>query len=128
MRRLIYETRPQPKARPYPNSTLQQPTLEYTPLELPQVEVLRLKPVAQRGNLQAFADVCVNLPEGKWTIRDCRIIQQPEQCPYVSMPQKEFHDRFGNLRYVPLVSPPEPIREAICTAVLNAWEAYQHGE
>lgn len=129
MKRPIYETRPQTEARPYPKSSndLQQPLLYDTPQEPLQVEVLRLKPVANRGNLKAFVDVSLSLPEGKWLIRDCRIIQQPEQRPYVSLPQKEYHDRLGNLCYVPLVSPPEPIRTAICEAILKAWEVYQRG-
>jgi hypothetical protein len=127
MKRPIYETRPPTEARPYPNSgnDLQQLQLYDTPCAL-QVEVLRLKPV-NRGNLKAFVDVSLSLPEGKWLIRDCRIIQQPEQRPYVSLPQKEYHDRLGNLCYVPLVSPPEPIRTAICEAILKAWEVYLHG-
>lgn len=127
MRRLIYETRPRTEARPYPNNLLQQPTLQYTLFEPLQVEVLRLKPVFNRGNLKAFADVRVRLAEGDWTIRDCRVIQQPEQRPYVSLPQREYHDRQGNLCYVTLVNPPDAIAEAIRRAVLTAWEAYDHG-
>jgi DNA-binding cell septation regulator SpoVG len=83
---------------------------------MPRVTVLSLRPLTGAGNLHAYADVEI---DGRFVIRSCRVIQQPGQRAYVSGPQEQ---RDG--RYWPLVIFRDPaLKEAVCRAVLDAWEA-----
>lgn len=91
------------------------------------VEVLRIAPVHNRGNLQAFADVRVETPLGTFIFRRCRVIQQPGQRAYVSLPQEEWTGRDGKRGYTTLVTPPDTISEAIQEAILEAWEVGRRG-
>jgi len=91
------------------------------------VEVLRLVPVHNRGNLQAFADVRVETPIGIFIFRRCRVIQQPGQRAYVSLPQEEWTGRDGKRGYTTLIAPPDTISEAIHEAILEAWEVSRRG-
>ena len=52
------------------------------------VTVLSLKPVKTPGNLRALADLKI----GPLIILGCRVIQQPGQRPWVSMPQTQADD------------------------------------
>lgn len=98
-----------------------------TPSDGVQVEVLRIVPVANRGNLQAFADVKLSTPLGAFIFRRCRVIQQPNQRAYVSLPQEEWTGRNGKRGYTTLITPPDAIAEVIYTAILQAWEVFRHG-
>ena len=52
------------------------------------VTCLAVKPVKTPGNLRAFADVQI----GPLVVTGCRVIQQPGQRPWVSMPQAQAED------------------------------------
>lgn len=52
------------------------------------VTVLAVKPVKTPGNLRAFADVQI----GPLVVTGCRIVQQPGQAAWVSMPQAQAAD------------------------------------
>ncbi len=71
------------------------------------------------GNLKAFVSVNIG---GKLTIHSCRIIQQPGQTAWVSLPQREWVDKDGNKHYAPLIEVPDKVKDAIQEAVLNTWE------
>jgi hypothetical protein len=87
------------------------------------VTVLAVRPVS-RGNLHGFADIRV----GELTIRDLRIIQQPNQRPWVSPPQKEWLTPDGQRHYTPLLEFGPALKVTIEAAVLQARrEAKTHG-
>lgn len=52
------------------------------------VTVIKVTPVPTPGNLRAFADVQI----GPLVVTGCRVIQQPGQRPWVSMPQTQADD------------------------------------
>ena len=52
------------------------------------VTCLQIRPVKTPGNLRAFADVAI----GPLVVTGCRVIQQPGQRPWVSMPQAQADD------------------------------------
>ena len=52
------------------------------------VTCLSIRPVKTPGNLRAFADVQV----GPLVVTGCRIVQQPGQAAWVSMPQTQSAD------------------------------------
>ena len=84
-------------------------------LQRPEVSVVRLRPVAHSGNLRAFADVRV----GPLVLRSLRVIQQPGQRAYVSMPQ--VSDEEGH--YFPLITcDDEALKTRLRETVLLAWQ------
>lgn len=91
---------------PQPDLSTQPPT---------PIEVLNIRPCGGGGNLRAFATVRV----GALVIADCRIVQQPGQRPWVSMPVRERGGRF--LPIVRIVS--DSLKTRINEVVLAAWES-----
>jgi DNA-binding cell septation regulator SpoVG len=80
----------------------------------PQISVVRIRPVAGHGNLRAFADVRI----GALTFYSLRVIQQPAQRAWVSLPQ--VLDAEG--RYRPVITcDDEALKMRIRDAVLRAW-------
>jgi DNA-binding cell septation regulator SpoVG len=71
------------------------------------------------GNLKGFAVVEI----GPWTIRGCRIIQQPGQRAYVALPQEKAADG----RFFPILQTADlNLKDAIQAAVLQAWNRDQN--
>ena len=85
------------------------------------VEVTRITPVG-KGNLQAFASVDI---AGKMKIHSCRIIQQPGQAAWVSLPQSEWTDRDGNRKFFPVIEVSDNLKAAIQETVLRAWDQWE---
>lgn len=85
-------------------------------MKIPVVAVEEIRKM-DRGNLKAFVTVRI----GPLTVRDFRIVQQPGQRAYVSAPQAEY-EMNGQRRYKPLLEYPQEWKEAIQSAVLQAWE------
>lgn len=52
------------------------------------VTCLQIRPVKTPGNLRAFADVQI----GPLVVTGCRVVQQPGQAAWVSMPQAQADD------------------------------------
>ena len=82
------------------------------------VEVLAIKPLTNTGNLRAFVSVRV----GEITIHNCRIVQQPGQRPWVSLPQREYSTPDGQRKFAPLVELSESLKRGISLTVLTQWE------
>jgi len=82
------------------------------------VEVTRIIPI-RRGSLQAFATI---LLDGTMRINSLRIIQQPNQAAWVSLPQSEKINEDGSKSYFPIIEVEPDIKEAIQRAVLKEWE------
>jgi len=86
------------------------------------ITVENLRKLDGSGNLKAFVSVNIG---GKLTIHSCRIIQQPNQEAWVSLPQREWVDKDGNKHYAPLIEVPDKVKSAIQEAVLDTWERRQ---
>jgi len=81
------------------------------------IEIVALKPLTNKGNLKAFASIRL----GGVIIHDCRILQQPNQRPWVSLPQREF-ERDGQKKYSAVVELSDPLKREVSRLVLAAWE------
>jgi DNA-binding cell septation regulator SpoVG len=82
--------------------------------------VLEVRRLVGTGNLKAFAVVAV----GPWTVRGCRVVQQPGQRAYVSLPQEKTTDG----RFFPILQTKDAnLKDAIQAAVLEAWNAFEKG-
>jgi DNA-binding cell septation regulator SpoVG len=80
-------------------------------------KILKLNLITGRGNLQAVADVELDLGTGEPVVmHGCRVIQQPGQSPYVALPQVET----ARGRFFAAVSAPG-LRTTIEPTVLDAW-------
>ena len=79
---------------------------------------VNIKRLNGTGNLRAFVSVTIN---DKLTIHSCRIIQQPGQAAWVSLPQREWSTPQGEKRFAPLIELPERVKNAIQETVLNIW-------
>lgn len=83
------------------------------------ITVLNIKEMDGQGSLKAFVSVTIN---HKLTIHSCRIVQQPGQKAWFSLPQREWTDSTGQKRYSPLIEIPEKVKTAIREAVLDHWK------
>ena len=82
------------------------------------VNVVKIIPCQNAGNLRALATVKI----GPLVIHGCRLIQQTNQAPWVSMPQRQ--DDSG--RWFPIVATEDQdLRDAVKGAVLQAWDAWR---
>jgi DNA-binding cell septation regulator SpoVG len=83
-----------------------------------RVNLVKLTPTPNAGNLRALATVKI----GPLIIHGCRVIQQPGQSAWVSMPTRQ--DDTG--RWFPIVSTEdEDIRDAVKSLLLTAWANWQ---
>jgi DNA-binding cell septation regulator SpoVG len=87
------------------------------------VVVENIRPV-DAGNLKAFASIMLG---GKVRINDVRVIQQPGQRAWVSMPARSY-EKDGQRKWAPIVELMDgPLKGQISNAVLEEFErlAYQ---
>ena len=98
------------------------PTIKATTDRPLNITVDDIKALNGTGNLKAFVSVTIN---DKLTIHSCRIVQQPGQAAWVSLPQREWRDGTGDRHFAPLIELPETVKEAIQEAALSAWEGQQ---
>jgi DNA-binding cell septation regulator SpoVG len=79
------------------------------------VEVESIKPINGAGNLKAFAIINVS---GKLRISDVRVIQQPNQQAWVSMPSRAY-EKDGHRKWAPTVEIlDEALKQQITAVVL----------
>lgn len=82
------------------------------------VYVIDMERFTDKGNLKAFADVKV----GKsLKILGVRVVQQPNQKAWVSMPQRTWEDKGGKTRFQPMVELSGDLKEEVEAAVLMEW-------
>lgn len=79
------------------------------------IEVIKIKSI-EKGNFRGFADVQV----GEIEIRGFRIIQQPGQDAWVSVPQTEYI-KDDEKRYYNIIVLPDDLKREVESAVLSAW-------
>jgi DNA-binding cell septation regulator SpoVG len=82
------------------------------------IKVVEMKSMNGDRPLKAFATVQIN----DWVIYDWRIIQQPGQRAWVSVPQVSWKDNDGKVKYKALLSIPGELKQRIEVAILSAWE------
>jgi len=63
------------------------------------IEVVEITPLADRGALKAY----LTIQAGNCLIHDCRIIQEKDKPPWLSMPVISYKDKFGTIRYRNLI-------------------------
>jgi DNA-binding cell septation regulator SpoVG len=79
------------------------------------VEIESIKPINGAGNLKAFATINVS---GKLRISDVRVIQQPNQQAWVSMPSRAY-EKDGHRKWSPTVEIlDDTLKQEISRAVL----------
>ncbi len=88
-----------------------------------RVSVSKFKPIENGGNLKAVCSVEIG---DKLEIHGCRIVQQPEQLPWASLPQREWMDTEGKKRFYPVVELPYHVEHQIKKAILRAREEFEH--
>lgn len=86
------------------------------------IQVERIIPI-KKGNLQAFASITF----GDLRINSLRIIQQPNQSAWVSLPQSEKVDENGQKQYFPIIQIPRELQDQIQKVVLEAWQRGENG-
>ena len=77
----------------------------------------------EAGNLKAFCSVDIG---GRIKLHGCRIVQQPEQLAWPSLPQSEWADSEGNRRFFPVVELPKHVEHLVKKAILRGWEEFEH--
>lgn len=81
-----------------------------------KIKVVATYPTAQAGTVKALANIMIG---EALEIRGCKIIQQPGQKAWVSLPDRKSPDGNG---YFPVVKAHDArLMEAITAAVLAAW-------
>jgi len=80
-----------------------------------------MQPFSYRGNLRAIFDVRISTAGGDWVIRDCRIIQQPGQRPWFSLPVISWEDETGQICHKTILALPAGIKRRISEAALSAY-------
>ena len=92
------------------------PSTSISPLEIVVSDIKRLDGT---GSLRAFLTVNIN---DKLKIHSCRIVQQPGQAAWFSLPQREWRDGAGDRHFAPVVELQPEVKEAIQEEVLRVWE------
>lgn len=88
------------------------------------IQALEFKPVNDRGALKAFCTVHI----GSLQINDCRIIQQPGQRAWLSMPSISYKNQYGTVSYRTLVEIKDKnLKDLISQTVLTEWEKFIKG-
>jgi DNA-binding cell septation regulator SpoVG len=82
------------------------------------IEVISMTRI-DSGNLKAYVTVKI----GEITIHDFRVIQQPNQRAYVSMPQRQYTTSDGQRGFRPLVDMPDALKQKVRDCVLAVWHA-----
>jgi DNA-binding cell septation regulator SpoVG len=89
---------------------------------LPPLAVVELTPSRRAGNLRAFVAVRF----GKWlVVRGWRVVEQPGQAPWASVPMQERPQPDGSARFFPIIDLPENWKRAAQALVLEAWREYE---
>ena len=83
---------------------------------MPEIRVLKVKKI-EKGALQAFVDVEI----GEVHIKGFRVVQQPGQSAWVSVPQTE-QVKNGTKRYFSLIELPNDLKRKVQDVVLEAWK------
>lgn len=81
------------------------------------IQILEIKKVDNGGALQAFAKIKL----GEIICCDFRIVQQPGQRAWVSVPQVSWTDNEGKTHYKNLVELSKNLKDDVFKMILGAW-------
>ena len=84
--------------------------------KLPKIRVVALRTLPD-GNVRAFVSVKI----GPIVLHGFKVVQQPGQRAYVSLPQVEYNDASGKRRFSPLLELPDTWKNALQVAILEHW-------
>lgn len=73
-----------------------------------------------KGNLKAFVDIKIGR---SIRIYGFRVIQQPNQKPWVSPPQRSWQDPQGKTHYAPIIEVFDELKQEIEEAVMQSYHA-----
>jgi DNA-binding cell septation regulator SpoVG len=82
------------------------------------IKIVEMKAIDGEKPLKAYASIQL----GNWIIHDWRVIQQPGQKAWVSVPQSSWTGRDGRIKYRNLITIPGEWRKRIEEEILKAWE------
>jgi DNA-binding cell septation regulator SpoVG len=82
------------------------------------IDVFNMDRFTDKGNLKAFADVKIGL---SLRIYGCRVIQQPNQKAWASMPQRSWKNEAGDVKYAAVVELSGSLKERVEQAILAAY-------
>jgi len=85
------------------------------------IEVIAVSAISA-GNLKALVSVRIG---PALVLHKVRVVQQPAQRPWVSMPTEKWEDRDGKVHYVPLVALTGSLKTRVEAAILD--EALRQG-
>lgn len=77
------------------------------------IELLNIRHSTKEGNVRAFLSIRI----GGVTINNCKVIQQPGQKAWASMPDREYLDSSGSKRWAPIVELSPDLRRRVCDFV-----------
>ena len=75
------------------------------------------------GNLKATCSISI---DNKIKLHQCRVIQQPNQLAWPSLPQASWTDPEGRIRYFPLVELPKSVEHEVKKCILRGWEEFEY--
>jgi hypothetical protein len=84
------------------------------------IEVLDVHRVENAGSVRAF----ISLRIGGITIHGCKIVQQPDQKPWLAMPDWQWTETDGKTRYSAVVELTPSLKQRVSNAVLAGWESH----
>jgi DNA-binding cell septation regulator SpoVG len=84
------------------------------------VEVVAIRPLTNSGDLRAFVSIKID----NITTHDLRIVQQPGQRVWISMPTREYRQH-EQRRFSPVVELSESPKYEVSRIVLAAWQGGQ---
>lgn len=84
----------------------------------PPIEILDVRPLTSSGNVRAFVSIRLH----GLTIHGCKVVQQPGQRPWASLPSQQSKD---GKWFAVVETDNHALKAAIQTKILEAWEAEQ---
>ena len=88
-----------------------------------KIEASNFREVNNGGSLRATCTITI---DNKIKLHQCRIIQQPDQLAWPSLPQASWSDPDGRIRYFPLVELPKHVEHEVKKAILRGWEEFEY--
>lgn len=87
------------------------------------IELLDIRLSKKEGNVRAFLTIRI----GGVTIKDCKVVQQPGQRAWASMPDRQYLDSSGSKRWTPIVELSAELRRRVCDYVAEYWSSNYPG-
>ena len=83
------------------------------------IELLDIRLLNRESNVRAFLTIRI----GGVTIKDCKVVQQPGQRAWASMPDRQYLDSSGSKRWTPIVELSPELRSRVNAVVAEHWSS-----